>query len=466
MVSSRPGIGHLRWVFRGSLIEPADGAYDAARRIWNGIFDRRPALIARCADADDTSAVLKFATKSGLPVSVRGGGHNVAGQALADGAVLIDLSLMRHVEVDRARRVADADGGCLLRDLDSATTPHGLACPVGVVSHTGLGGLALGGGYGWLARTWGLTCDHIVAAQVVLADGSIVEASDDSHPDLLWALRGGGGNFGVVTRFTLRLRPVGTMQYRVAAYPVDAAHDVMETWRSFAPHQVDGVHVMFSLRPRYEDDWLPASLRGSSCLTLTMVAADDDDEGVEQAAELLGKAPSAASIVRRLPYEELQSLDDDAEPPGRRYFTKSCYLTDVPADMTRHLIESIVTAPSPFSSIAVEYWRGAIAAPNASAASAFPNRDAPFMCTASAAWLHPQDDSGNCAWARQAIAGLPSQSVRRTYTNYMSPDQLTSHVAQTYGAALHRRLARVKAEYDPGNLFHSNPNVLPAREAE
>jgi FAD/FMN-containing dehydrogenase len=466
MISSLPGVDHLRWVFRGDLIEPADGAYDAARRVWNGIFDRRPALIARCADADDTSAVLKFAVESGLPVTVRGGGHNVAGQALADGAVLIDLSLMRHVEVDRARRVADAGGGCLLRDLDSATTPHGLACPVGIVSHTGLGGLALGGGYGWLARKWGLTCDHIVAAQVVLADGSIVEASNASHSDLLWALRGGGGNFGIVTRFTLRLRPVGTMRYRAAAYPVDAAPFVMETWRSFVPHQADGVHVMFSLRPRHEGDWLPASLRDSSCLTLTVVAADDDDESVEQAAELLGETPPAASIMRRLRYEELQSLDDAAEPPGRRYFTKSCYLTDVPAAVMRHLIASTVTAPSPLSGITVEYLRGAIDTPNAPAASAFPNRDLPFMCTASAAWPHPQDDSRNRAWARQAIAGLPSQSVTRTYTNYMSPDQLTSQVAQIYGTALHRRLAKVKAEYDPGNVFRSNPNVLPAREAE
>ncbi|HKB28535.1 MAG TPA: FAD-dependent oxidoreductase, partial [Candidatus Limnocylindrales bacterium] len=203
-------------------------------------------VIARCADADDVSAVLRFAIDSGLPVSVRGGGHNVAGQALADGAVLIDLSLMRHVEVDRMRRVAEAGGGCLLRDLDRATTPYGLACPIGIVSHTGLGGLALGGGYGWLARKWGLTCDHIVSARIVLADGSIVEASDASHQDLLWGLRGGGGNFGVVTRFTLRLRPVGPMRHRVAAYPIDAAPDVMETWRSFAPRQVDGVHVMLS----------------------------------------------------------------------------------------------------------------------------------------------------------------------------------------------------------------------------
>lgn len=466
MVLSRPGVDHLRSVLRGDLIEPADGAYDDARRVWNGMFDRRPAFIARPADASDISAVLKFAANRGLTVSVRGGGHNVAGQALADDAVLIDLSLIRHVEVDRARRVADAGGGCLLRDLDRATTPHGLACPAGVVSHTGLGGLALGGGYGWLARKWGLTCDHIVAAQVVLADGSIVEASDASHPDLLWALRGGGGNFGVVTRFTLRLRPVGPMRYRVAAYPVDAAPDVMESWRSFVPRQADGVHVMFSWRPCHDGDWLPAALRGSSCVTLTVITGDDDDEGAEQAAELLGQTSPAASSLRRLPYAELQSAGDDAEPPGRRYFTKSCYLTDVPAAVTRHLSASTATAPSPLSGIGIEYWRGAIDTPDAAACSAFPNRDLPFMGTVSAAWTRRADDSPNREWARQAIAGLPSQSASRTYTNYMSPDQLTSEVAQTYGTALHRRLARVKAEYDPGNVFRRNPNVLPAKEAE
>lgn len=236
---------------RAELLYPGDPGYDETRAVWNAMHDRRPAWIARCRTAGEVAAALRFAVAGGHQVTVRGGGHNVAGAAVADGAVMIDLSPMRGVLVDAKAMLAYADGGCLLRDVDAATARYDLACPSGVVSHTGLGGLALGGGYGWLARTWGLTCDHIAAAQVVLADGSIVEASDAEHQDLLWALRGGGGHFGIVTRFTLRLRPAGPLYYHVAQYPLEAAARALAAYRAFAEGQPRALHTIGALKRRW-----------------------------------------------------------------------------------------------------------------------------------------------------------------------------------------------------------------------
>jgi FAD/FMN-containing dehydrogenase len=436
--------------FRGALLRHGDAGYDTARAVWNGTHDRRPSLIARCTGTADVTAALRHAMAADLPVTVRGGGHNVAGTAVADGAVLIDLSPLREVTVDVDRGLANAQGGCLLSDLDAATTPHGLACPAGVVSHTGLGGLTLGGGYGWLARRWGLTCDHLVAAEVVLADGTVVEADEDSHPDLFWALRGGGGNFGVVTRFTLRLRPVGPVHHHTGVFPLGSLAD----YQAFAERQNRDLHAVGALKHAGDQAWIPAGLRGSPAVFLTAVWLGDPADGHEHTAPLFETA--AATTSRVLSYAQLQALGDHSEPHGNRYHTKSCYLTALPDAV----LEAGRDMPSALSSVDFEYLRGAIAdGPD----SAFPGRDAPYICTVSAQWTDPARDAENAAWCRRAVGRLTDWSHGGAYVNYLQ-DEDPGAVGAVYGASRMARLATVKRRYDPDNVFAGNQNIPPATD--
>ncbi|MBT2393899.1 FAD-binding oxidoreductase [Streptomyces sp. ISL-1] len=443
----------------GHWLHPADPGYDEARRIWNATHDRRPALIARCRDAAEVSLAMRYAATSDLEVTVRGGGHNVAGTAIADGALLIDLSPLNEVTVDPVAQVAYAGGGALLRDVDAATIPHGLACPAGVVSHTGLGGLALGGGYGWLTRKWGLTCDHILAADVVLADGSVVEAGEDSHRELLWALRGGGGNFGVVTRFTLRLRPVGPVHHHVGVYALEQAPAALAAYREFAEGQGLDLHAVGCLKFAGEQEWIPAGLRGQRALFLTVAWFGDPSQGPARAAPLFEAAPPAGAVERVLSYAELQALGDHGEPHGNRYFTKSCYLQELSPTEAGEFVAITRDMPSRLSSIDFEYLRGAIAdVPGAD--TAFPSREAPYICTVSSQWTDPERDAQNAAWPRQGIARLRPFSTGGAYVNYLQ-DEKEGRVLEVYGAARHERLAAVKKAYDPGNVLRRNQNIPP-----
>ncbi|MFC4029979.1 FAD-binding oxidoreductase [Streptomyces polygonati] len=446
--------------FSGTLVVPGSPDYDRARRVWNGMFDRRPVAIARCRDARDVSTALRFATRAGLPVTVRGGGHNVAGTAVADDALMIDLSPMNEVAVDPADALVRAGGGCLLRDVDAATTRYALACPAGVVSHTGLGGLALGGGYGWLARKWGLTCDHLVSAEVVLADGTVVEATEDSDPDLLWALRGGGGNFGVVTRFTLRLRPVGPVYFRRAVYGLSQAGPVLAAYQAFAEQQSDDLHAVGSIHHASAGGWVPEALDGQPALFLSAAFLGDPAEGPEYTDGLFEAVAPAASTLDLLDYRTLQSLGDTSEPHGNRYYTKSGYLTEI-SGAAAELAGAGEENPSSRSSIDFEFLRGAITGSGADR-SAFPNREAPYICTASAQWVDPGADAPNIAWARRSLDRLGEWNQGGAYVNYLQ-DTGVSQVVDTYGVRRYRRLAEVKRRYDPENLFRGNQNVRPSR---
>ncbi|MGH3326651.1 MAG: FAD-binding oxidoreductase [Streptomycetales bacterium] len=441
------------------FLYPGDPGYDETRALWNAMHDRRPVCVARCRTAADVSEAMRFAAAHGYPVTVRGGGHNVAGAAVADEAVMVDLSPMRGVLVDAQAGVARADGGCLLRDLDAATTRYGLACPAGVVSHTGLGGLALGGGYGWLARTWGLTCDHILAVEVVLADGSIVEANDTEHPDLLWALRGGGGTVGVVTRFTLQLRPVGPVYHHVAEYSPDTAEQALAVYRSFAEHQPTTLHTVGALKR------VPARAAGGRAdevvLRLSAAYFGDPQDGPRQVAPLLDAAPPQTATSRVISYLELQGLGDYGEPPGNRYYTKSGYLTDLPAQAAASLLTSAREMPSVLSSIEFEYLRGAIAEEQEHD-SAFPNRDAPYIVTASAQWTDPAGDGENAAWAGRALQRLRAFRVPSVYLNYANDDAEWAP-AEIYGVRRSRRLAAMKVAYDPGSVLRGDQSMVAAR---
>ncbi|MET9295704.1 FAD-binding oxidoreductase [Streptomyces sp. NPDC003077] len=417
------------------------------------MHDRRPAVIARCRTTADVQAAVRLATKAGIPATVRGGGHNVAGTAVDDDTVMIDLSLMRAVSVNAGEQWADVDGGCLLKDLDTATAEHGLACPSGVVGHTGVAGLTLGGGYGWLTRKWGLSCDHIMSAEVVLADGSVIEATDAEHPDLMWALRGGEGTFGVVTRFRMRLRPVGPILYRTGLYSLDTAPAALLAFREFTARQSDDLRVFGSFQQAGTSAVIPSVLHGQQALELAVACSADNPDSVRQSREIYDAVPALATTEQTMPYARLQAMLDASGPAGRRYYTKSCYLTDLGPQAVEEVVKAAAANPSALSSIDVEFLRGAMVR-ETGGPSAFPQREAPYMLTAWASWLTPQDDATNIAWSRDTISALSSWHHQGHYGNYAPEDTATAPPADP-------RLARVKREYDPHHLFRGKRHSLP-----
>jgi FAD/FMN-containing dehydrogenase len=445
--------------FDGFLLSADDPEFDQMRRVWNGMIDRRPALIARCRDTADICSALRHARAAGLPVSIRCGGHNVAGSAVVDGALMIDLSLMRSVTVDAGAGTAEAEGGCLLRDVDLATTQHGLACPAGVFSYTGLGGLALGGGYGWRCRKWGLTCDHIVGAEIVLADGSVLQVSEEEHPDLLWALRGGGGNFGVVSKFRLRLRPAGPILARTGVFGGDDAATALQVYRKASTSLSDDFHLLGGLRHARPDDAIADTAQGRPVLDFLAVCSGDDAASLEEAAALFEAMPKHASTEKTMSYMDLQTMVDDSAPDGRRYYTKSGYLNELPDPAIQALIDAAARNPSQTGSIDIEHLLGAVARGSA-AESAFPTRDAPFMVSAYGSWDDPKLDEDGIAWARETMSSVQEWAHPGGYSNYVSRQESRQDAATAYGAELYSRLVEVKRRYDPDNVFRSTRSVL------
>jgi FAD/FMN-containing dehydrogenase len=454
------GLTDLRATCRGSVLVPEAPAFDAARKVWNGMINRTPALIARCTSTADVSAVLAFARTTGRAVTVRCGGHNVAGTAVADGAVMIDLSGMREVHVDVDRQVAHAGGGSLLRDVDLATTAHGLACPAGVFSYTGLRGLGLGGGYGWRCRTWGLTCDQIIGAQVVLADGSVVEVSERDHPDLVWALRGGGGNFGVVTRFDLHLNRVGPVLVTSAVYGGAAAAGALRVYGEHITQASDDLHLLGRLRHARPGDPPPAGYANQPVLDLMTVCSADLAGSVTECQALFDALPATEVNRRRLSYLELQTMLDDSAPHGRRYYTKSGYLNQLPDGAIAELLAAAARNPARTGSIDVEYLLGAVAL-TGDAISPFPHRDAPFMVSAYASWDDPAGDAASANWARETISALTPWRHRGEYANYVSQQESMQTAAAMYGPAVYQRLTRIKQQYDPDNTFRGTRAIAP-----
>ncbi|MGA5820050.1 FAD-binding oxidoreductase [Kitasatospora sp. NPDC094028] len=439
-------------------LSPGDDSYDDTRAVWNGRHDRRPAHIARCRTATEVSEALRYAAAAGLDVTVRGGGHG-GGGSVADGALMVDVSPMRAVTVDTGARVAVAEGGALVRDLDTVTAPYGLACPAGPVADAGLGGLALGGGHGWLARRWGLTCDHILAAQVVLADGSIIDATEDSHPELLWALRGGGGTFGVVTRFTLRLRPVGQVLFSVGVHALDDAPAALAAYRAYTGRQPAELHTVARLKRAGGQPWVPEHLRGEPVLLLLAVWSGDPEDGPARTAELFDGAAPAGRIDRALPYPHLQALGDDTRPQGHRYLTAAAHLDDLPGDAVRQLVAATREHPSPLGSIEVEYLRGAIAqVPDED--SAFPGRGARYRLTVAAHWTDPGQDAEHLAWSRATADRMRAFGTGGARLDH-AEGGADRRARERYGPERYARLAAVKKAYDPTGLLRGAIELRP-----
>lgn len=447
--------------FRGRLITADHAGYDTARAVWNGAIDRRPHMIARCTGAADVSAAVRFARDAGLEIAIRGGGHNVAGTAVCDDGIVIDLSEMRAVRVDPAHRRVWVQGGALWGDVDHETQAHGLATTGGIVSHTGVAGLALGGGLGWLMRTHGLTVDNLLAADVVTAQGELLHASEDEHPELFWALRGGGGNFGVVTSFEFRLHPVGP---EVLAGPViwdatDAA-DVLRFYRDFisdAPDEL-GTVVRFGTAPPLPA--IPAELHWRPVLIANTCYSGSIADGERRLAPLRAFGNPLLDLVGPTPYVDFQGSIDSTVAHGWNYYWKSTYLPELRDDLVDLLMKHAFSGSSPRSYAVLFHLKGAVSrVPEG--ATAFGNRQASHAITLDGVW-RPGEEFGerDTAWARQFFGAL--EPFREgVYVNFLAGDEDPGRVREAYGAAVFDRLADVKATYDPDNVFHHNQNIQP-----
>ena len=447
--------------FKGSLLRPEDQEYEDARRIWNGAVDRRPALIARCADADDAALALAHARAEGLPVAVRGGGHNVAGSALCEGGVVIDFSALRRVDVDADGRLARAEPGALWGDFDQATQVHGLAVPAGIVTHTGLAGLTVGGGFGWLSRRWGLTSDNLVSARMLLADGTRVRAAEDENEDLFWAIRGGGGNFGIVTGFEFRLHALGTTVLAgPLIYPAKQAAEVLANYREFIRRAPDELAVYLNLRTAPALDWVPEQLRGTDVLLVIPCYSGDLDQGEEVLRPLRRFGSPAADLVQRRPYLAHQSMFDAGVPHRWGYYWKSHYLPPLTDGAIETMVEHAWRKDSPASYTLVFHLGGAISRlPEDHSAAG--GRDAAHAVNVNAAWPEGGPSHPDVTWCRDYFAALEPHATGGVYVNFLHNDEGEGRVRAAYGGR-YDRLSRIKAHYDPDNLFRSNQNIRPA----
>ncbi len=451
---------------QGDVGLPGTDAYAESVRIWNGTITKRPALVARARGTADVVETVRFAREHGLHLSVRGGGHNIAGLALTDGGLTLDLSQMRGVLVDPGARVARVQAGCLLHDVDRETQVHGLATPLGFVSETGVAGLTLGGGFGYLTRKHGWTVDNLLEAEVVTASGDVLRASREEHPDLFWALRGGGGNFGVVTELAFQLHEVGPeVTGGLAAWPAEtpeetrAAQDAYRDFTATAPRDLTVFQILRKAPPA---PWIPEAWHGRRvavfviCHVGTKEEADADLAGLHEA---LGEP--VASIVKRRPYAELQSLTDQTQPTGEHYYWKSEWASELTGDLLRTVRETARNIPFPAGQITLAHVGGALNE-HPEDDGAVGNRDARFVVAAQGMWA-PDDPQGerNRAWVRDAWKALRPHGTGGNYVNFQTADEDAKRVQATYRKNL-TRLQRVKARYDPGNLFRVNRNIEPA----
>lgn len=448
---------------RGQLLQPGDAVYDEARGVWNGMIDRRPSLIARCRNAADVVASVNHARENGLAIAVRSGGHNVAGYAVCDGGLMIDLSLMNGVRVDPALDRVFVEGGAKWGDVDAATTPFGRATPGGLISETGVAGLSLSGGIGWLRGTHGLCCDNILAADIVTANGQLIRASETENPDLLWAIKGGGGNFGIVVNFEFRIYPVEPeLMFCAPLYPEENANEILPKWRDFmemAPDEVSGL-AEFSTIP--EDEAYPRHTWGRRVVALAAVYDGSAKDGERITMPLRKFSNPLLDFSGPVPYRTLQTLYDAVFPKGRdRCYWKSTYLKGLDDDVIKDLTALLAKRPSEMTYASIWWFAGAVQGVAADA-TAFGDRSMPYMFSLDAIWSSPADDAVNIGWARQAWQAAQRHSTGRMYLNFPGLGEGESLVRDAFGADTYQRLQKIKRKYDPDNLFKLNQNILPA----
>lgn len=448
--------------FSGQLILPGDATYNEARQVWNGMIDRYPALIARCHSTEDVQAAVNFAREQNLLVAVRGGGHNVAGYATCEGGIVIDLSPMRKVEVDPLARTARVEGGATLGDLDAATQAFGLAAAAGVVSTTGVAGLTLGGGLGWLRRKYGLACDNLVAAEVVTAGGQVVYTSESQNPELLWGLRGGGGNFGIVTSFVFKLHSVGPeVAFTFVFYPIAKVKEVLRFHQEFLSQEPGDISTIAVLGQVPHLEAFPAEVHGQPFVGVLGMYAGEATEGMKAMQPLRDLGESLVDLSAIMPYTEAQKVYDADYPNGHRYYWKSTNMNVLSDEVIEILTRYAIEAPSGHSTIDVWLNGGAMGQPGAGA-TAYGRRDIPYLVNPEANWERPEDDSLNITWARNLLAELEAYSAGGMYLNFPGfLEEGEKLVRASYGDN-YARLVALKQQFDPHNLFRRNQNIKPS----
>jgi FAD/FMN-containing dehydrogenase len=450
----------LAAAMRGPLLVPGDAGYDEARTIWNGMIDRRPAMIARCIGVADVIACVNFARERGLQLCIKGGGHNIAGLAVTDGALMIDMSLMRGVWVDAENRVAHAQAGCTLGEVDRDTQLHGLAAILGFVSNTGITGLTLGGGFGYLTRRYGWTSDNVRSIQLVTAEGRLVRASEKEEPELFWGLRGGGGNFGVVTGIEYDLYPVGPeIMAGAIAWPVEDAPQVLELFREIYESSPAEQVCVGAIRPAPPAPWLPKEAHGKLIVAMFVCDTGPIEEAKKRVAAIKSFGKPLGDIVQPRPYVSQQSLIDATQPNGRRYYWKSEYMPGVEKGMLEKFIEHGHATISPHSAMLLFPLKGALNE-RPEDHSAVGNRKTGVVFNIGGSWEKPEDDQENIKWARDAWSDLRQYSTGGTYINFLTEEEGDERIRDAYGEN-YDRLIDVKTKYDPVNMFRSNKNIAP-----
>ena len=453
----------FRGRFTGQVIMQEDSAYDAARVVWNAEIDRHPAMIARCLNATDVSAAVIFARQQGLEISVRGGAHNMSGSAVDDDGLMIDLSQLREVTVDPAGRRAQVGGGALLADMDAATQAHGLATPSGLVSHTGVGGLTLGGGMGWLTRKFGLAVDNLLSAEMVLADGSILRAAADENPDLFWAIRGGGGNFGVVTSFEFQLHKVGPLiEFGLFFWGLDQGTEVLRMARDVIgtlPRDVNAVIAGLNAPPAC---FVPEQHHFRPGYALLVTGFGSAEEHTAVAARIREAVPPVFELVTPMPYVELQRLLDEAVAWGLFGYEKSCYVEGLSDDAIAVMTDQLPRRSSPLSNLLFYRLDGAYCQVGDDDTAFSGGRSPRYAIFMSGLASTPELLAADRAWVRSFWDALRPYAIGiGSYVNGMAEFE-EDRVRASYGAAKYQRLATIKAEYDPDNVFHCNANIKPS----
>jgi FAD/FMN-containing dehydrogenase len=450
----------LKMRLKGPVLTPGDLGYQESRTVWNGMIDRGPAVVARCLGVADVIACVQFARENELLLCIKGGGHNIAGLATADGALMLDMALMRGVWVDPQRRIAHAQAGCLLGDVDRETQVHGLAAVLGFVSLTGIAGLTLGGGFGYLTRRWGWTSDNLVGMDVVTHNARLVRASSEENADLFWGLRGGGGNFGVVTGIDYVLYPVGPeIIGGMVAWPASEAPKVLELYQRLSATAPPELALIALMRPAPPAPWLPKGMHGQPIVALLACYSGRPEEGEKLVAPIKSFGHPIGDVLVRRPYAQMQSLLDATQPKGRRYYWKSEYLSRIEPALCEKVIEHAARIRSPHSAVILFQIEGALNRLD-DQHSAVGNRDARYVLNVAGSWEKVGEDSANIEWAREAWNDMKSFSTGGTYINFLTADEGPERTEAALGKGL-QRLAEVKAKWDPQNVFRTNRNITP-----
>lgn len=449
----------LKVDIKGEVVLPVDASYDEVREIWNGMIDKRPAVIVQCQGADDVVHALAFARRNNLDISIRGAGHNIAGNAICDDGLMIDLSTMKNVRVDTDHQRAYVEPGATLGVFDAAAQAHALATPVGINSTTGLAGLTVGGGFGWLTRKYGMTVDNLISVEMVTVDGDRVRASEDENADLFWAIRGGGGNFGVVTQFEFKLYPVGPeILAGLIVFPFDQAKQVLTKYREFVESAPEELNAWVVLRQAPPLPFLPEDVHGKEVIVLPMFYGGDIEEGQKLIEPLRGFGDAHGEHIGAQPYVDWQQAFDPLLTPGARNYWKSHNFTK----LSDGALDSIIEFAGKLPSAQCEIFIGLVAgAPNRVApdAMAYGHRDAKFVLNVHARWDDAKDDDTCITWAREFFKSSAPYASAGAYVNFMTEEE-GDRVATAYGANF-ARLVEIKKKYDPENILHLNQNIKP-----